>query len=88
MEIIYGMIDIFGMAICFWCCVMALKGKASKNQRNLLMAYICGFIISVGNVIEYYANSFDEAITAVKLGYIGKCYIMIFILLFVAGFSN
>lgn len=88
MEIIYGMIDIFGMAICFWCCVMALKGKASNNQRNLLMAYICGFIISVGNVIEYYSDSFDEAITAVKLGYIGKCYIMIFILLFVAGFSK
>lgn len=88
MEIIYGMIDIFGMVICFWCCVMALKGKASNNQKNLLMAYICGFVISAGNLMEYYADSFDEAITAVKFGYIGKCYIMIFILLFVAGFSK
>lgn len=88
MDFIYGMIDMLGMAICFFCCVMTLKGEASKNQRNLMMAYICGFIISAGNVMEFYADSFDEAITAVKFGYIGKCYIMIFILLFVAGFSK
>lgn len=88
MDFIYGMIDMLGMAICFLCCVIALKGETSQNQKNLIMAYICGFIISVANVMEYYADSFDEAITAVKFGYIGKCYIMIFMLLFVAGFSK
>ena len=88
MEQIYGLIDMLGMAICFLCCVIAMQGEASKNQRNLVMVYICGFLVSAGNAMEFYATSFDEAITAVKFGYIGKAFIMLFILQFVEGFSK
>ena len=88
MELIYGMIDMLGMIICFFCCVSVLQEKASNNQKNLLMAYICGFLSAIANALEFYAYSEEMAITAVKIGYIGKAFIMIFILLFVAGFSK
>lgn len=88
MDFFYGMINMVGMIICFFCCVSVLQEKASNNQKNLLMAYLCGFLSSVCNALEFYANSEDMAITAVKIGYIGKAFIMIFVLLFVAGFSR
>ena len=88
MEFVYGMIDMLGMAICFFCCVSVLQENASDNQKNLLMAYVCGFLSSIGNALEFYAHSEDMAITAVKIGFIGKSFITIFILLFVAGFSK
>ena len=88
MEFIYGMIDMLGMAICFLCCVSVLQENASNNQKNLLMAYLCGFLSAIGNALEFYAHSEDMAITAVKIGYVGKAFIMIFVLLFVAGFSK
>lgn len=88
MDFIYGMINMLGMVICFLCCVSVLQENASNNQKNLLMAYLCGFLSSIGNALEFYAHSEDIAITAVKIGYIGKAFIMIFVLLFVAGFSR
>ncbi len=88
MEFIYGVIDMLGMAICFLCCISVLQENASNNQKNLLMAYLCGFLSSIGNALEFYAHSEDMAITAVKIGYVGKAFIMIFVLLFVAGFSR
>lgn len=88
MEFIYGLIDMLGMVICFFCCVSVLQEKASNNQKNLLMAYVCGFLSSIGNALEFYAHSEDMALTAVKIGFIGKAFITIFILLFVAGFSK
>ena len=88
MEYIYGMIDMLGVIICFFCCVSVLQEKTSDNQKNLLMAYACGFLSSIANALEFYARSEEMAITAVKIGYVGKAFIMIFILLFVEGFSK
>ena len=88
MENIFGLIDLFGMAICFICCIVVIQEEASTNQKNLMMAYICGFLSTVANALEFYAHSEDGAITAVKVGYVGKCFIMIYILLFIAGFSR
>ena len=88
MENIFGLIDLLGMAICFICCIVVIQEEASTIQKNLMMAYICGFLSTVANALEFYAHSEDGAITAVKVGYVGKCFIMIYILLFIAGFSR
>ena len=75
MEYIYGMIDMLGVIICFFCCVSVLQEKTSDNQKNLLMAYACGFLSSIANALEFYARSEEMAITAVKIGYVGKAFI-------------
>ena len=88
MDFVYGLIDLVGVAICFICCVITMFGDASRNQKNLLMTYVSGLIIAVGNAMEYFAESYDVALTSVKFGYLGKAFLMIFILQFVAGFST
>ncbi|MBQ2257946.1 MAG: hypothetical protein II247_04620 [Lachnospiraceae bacterium] len=88
MSTFYKLFELIGMMISFSCCVIVLQGKSSKNQQNLLMTCLCGLIATVGNVLEVFSNSPEEAMVAIKVAYIGKCYIMTFGLLFVSGYSS
>ncbi|MDE7417710.1 MAG: response regulator [Lachnospiraceae bacterium] len=88
METIYKLFELFGMFISFVCCVEFLRVKSSDNQRNLMLTSLCGFIACVGNALEVYSTSPDEAMVAIKVAYIGKCYIMTFGLMFVSGYSS
>ena len=88
METFYKLFELFGMFISFVCCVEFLRVKSSDNQRNLMLTSLCGFIACVGNALEVYSTSPDEAMAAIKVAYIGKCYIMTFGLMFVSGYSS
>lgn len=88
MSTFYKLFELIGMMISFSCCLIILQGKSSKNQQNLLMTCLCGFIATVGNALEVFSNSPEEAMVAIKVAYIGKCYIMTFGLLFVSGYSS
>ena len=88
MGTFYKIFELIGMMISFACCVIVMRGKASKNQQNLLMTCLCGFIATVGNALEVLSGSPEEAMVAIKVAYIGKCYIMTFGLLFVSGYSS
>lgn len=88
METFYKLFELFGMFISFVCCVEFLRVKSSDNQRNLLLTSLCGFIACVGNALEVYSTSPEEAMVAIKVAYIGKCYIMTFGVLFVSGYSS
>lgn len=84
----YKIFELLGMMISFACCVIVMRGKVSRNQQNLLMTCLCGFIATVGNALEVFSGSPEEAMVAIKVAYIGKCYIMTFGLLFVSGYSS
>lgn len=88
METFYKLFELFGMFISFVCCVEFLRVNSSDNQRNLMLTSLCGFIACVGNALEVYATSPGEAMVAIKVAYIGKCYIMTFGLMFVSGYSS
>ena len=88
MSIGYKLFELLGMMISFVCCVIVMRGKASRNQQNLLMTCLCGFIATVGNALEVFSVSPEGAMVAIKVAYIGKCYIMTFGLLFVSGYSS
>lgn len=88
METFYKLFELFGMFISFVCCVEFLRVKSSDNQRNLMLTSLCGFIACVGNALEVYSCTPDEAMVAIKVAYIGKCYIMTFGLMFVSGYSS
>jgi len=88
METFYKLFELFGMFISFVCCVEFLRVKSSDNQRNLMLTSLCGFIACVGNALEVYSTSPEEAMVAIKVAYIGKCYIMTFGVLFVSGYSS
>lgn len=88
MSIGYKLFELLGMMISFVCCVIVMRGKVSRNQQNLLMTCLCGFIATVGNALEVFSVSPEGAMVAIKVAYIGKCYIMTFGLLFVSGYSS
>ena len=88
MELLFYVINMASMTICFYCCAVVLREKASENQKYLLMTFLCGFLITVGNKMEFRANSVDSAITAVKMAYIGKSFIMLYALQFGISFCR
>ena len=88
MGIFYKLFELLGMLISFICCVIVMQGKTSRNQQNLLLTCLCGFIATVGNALEVFSRSPEEAMVAIKVAYIGKCYIMTFGLMFVSGYSS
>lgn len=88
MELLFYVINMASMTICFYCCAVVLREKASENQKYLMMTFLCGFLITVGNMMEFRANSVDSAITAVKMAYIGKSFIMLYALQFGMSFCR
>jgi signal transduction histidine kinase/ActR/RegA family two-component response regulator len=88
MGTLYKLLEMIGMFISFICCVIIIKEKPSLNQRNLMLTCLCGFVATVGNMMEVSATSVDAAMAGIKVAYLGKCYIMTFGLLFVSGYSS
>lgn len=88
METLYRIFEISGMLISLACCAIVMRGKPSENQQKLLMTCIWGLTAAVGNVMEVFAASPEAAMVAIKVAYIGKCYIMTSGLMFVSGYSS
>lgn len=88
MECIYGIIDFSCVIICLIACGIVLFENESKNSKYLLMTFVCGFILSIGNLGEFLATDVSTAMICIKFAYIGKCFITMFALLFATGFSQ
>lgn len=81
-------INWFGMMACFAFCAVIVRHEASNVQKWLLLTFVCGFVTTVGNTLEYYATTQDIAMTAIKTAYIGKCYMLLFALMFAVEFTK
>ncbi len=88
MEMIYAIINMAGMYICFACCMIVAAQRPSYGQKYLMMTNVCAFIISVADALEFFAHSQGAAMVAVKMAYVGKMHIMLFALLFVTSFTQ
>lgn len=60
----------------------------SYYQKVLTMTATCSFLGLVGYLLELLADSLDEALVAVRVGYIGKCYAMVLFLLFIQKYCD
>ena len=88
MDLMYAIINMGGMYICFACCMIVAAQRPSYGQKYLLMTNICAFIISVADALEFFATTQEAALVACKMAYVGKMHIMLFGLLFVTGFTQ
>lgn len=88
MGTLYQIFEIAGMLVCFVCCVIVIKGRPSGIQQKLLMTCIWGLVATVGNVMEVFSTTPEAAMTAIKIAYIGKCYVVTFALVFVSSYSS
>ncbi len=87
-ETAYRIFEIASMFISLACCISVVSAKPSKNQQNLLLMCIFGLVATVGNTMEVFANAPEAAMVAIRIAYIGKCYIITFGLMFVSGYSG
>ena len=88
MDLMYAIINMCGMYICFACCMIVAAERPSYGQKYLLMTNVCAFIITVGDALEFFSKTQDAALVATKMAYVGKMHIMLFALLFVTGFTQ
>lgn len=88
MENVYRILDFAGVLISVVCCYSVLRENESKNQKYLLMTFICGLLITIGDMFEFTAKTPDAAMVGIKIAYIGKCFIMLFALQFATGFCR
>lgn len=88
METFYRIFQTAGMLISLACCVIVIKEKPSRIQQKLLMTCIWGLIATFGNFIEVFALSTDSAMIALKIAYIGKCYIVMSALMFASSYGG
>ena len=88
MDIFFGTLDILGVILATIFCVAMVLEKSSQNQKYLLLTFVCGLVVSVGDVLEFFATSMEAALVAVKVAYIGKAFIIIFAFLFSFGFNR
>lgn len=87
-ETAYRIFEIAGMLVSLACCISIASAKPSKNQQNLLLMCIFGLVATVGNTMEVFANAPEAAMVAIRIAYIGKCYIITFGLMFVSSYSG
>lgn len=88
METFYRIFEVIGMLVSLLCCVSVTMAKPSRIQQKLLITCILGLTATFGNVMEVFATSPEAAITAIKVAYIGKCYIVTSALIFVSSYSS
>ncbi len=88
METFYRVFEVVGMAISLFCCVSVIRAKPSRIQQKLLITCILGFTTTFGNVMEVFAVCPESALSAIKVAYIGKCYIVTAALLFVSSYGS
>ncbi|MBD5540142.1 MAG: response regulator [Lachnospiraceae bacterium] len=88
---IYTIINIFqiaGVLMGFLTLLFIARKKASETQKVLLIACGCAFVSVLAYTLEINAKSLEAMIMAIKFGYVGKCYIMLFFLMFMAYYCN
>ncbi len=88
MDWIWPLINWIGVIICFIFALYVMKREASNIQKYLMLSFVCGFTATVCNMVEMYAMSLPVALTAAKIAYMGKLYMVLFALVFAVEFAQ
>lgn len=81
-------IQFIGVIIGFANLIVVGVQKSSENQKILFIASACAFISIISYLFEIRAVELNEMILAVKFGYLGKCYVLLLIIMFVRNYCN
>ncbi len=88
MEWIWPAVNWLSVVICFVFAVYVMKREASNVQKYLMLTFVCGFAATVCNMVEMYADTVDVALTAAKIAYMGKLFMVLFALVFAVEFAQ
>ena len=76
------------LVICFVFAIYIMKKEASNIQKYLMLSYVCGFAAVVCNMVEMYADCIEIALTAAKIAYMGKLFMVLFAMVFAVEFEQ
>lgn len=81
-------IQLIGTLIGFADIIIIWFQKNSENQKILTYASFCTFISILAYLFEIRATNLEEMMLAVKFGYVGKCYVLLLMILFAKNYCN
>lgn len=85
---IINILQIAGVMMGFLTLLSIARKKASETQKVLLIACCCAFVSILAYTLEINAKSLEAMVMAIKFGYVGKCYVLLFFLMFMAYYCN
>ena len=77
-----------GTIISFISIYAVFTKRASENQKTLLMVSICTFLGLFGYLMELSADNLEGLLVGIKVGYLGKCFALLFFLILVQEVSR
>lgn len=81
-------IHVVGVAVGFITLALVCQQKSSENQKVMMIASFCGLISIIGYLFEIQAREVNEMLVSIQFGYIGKCYILIMMIIFARNYCN
>lgn len=88
MYVMINIIQSVGIVVGFLALVVVAIQKPSENQKILVIACSCAFMSILAYTLEINAKSLDAMIMALKFGYVGKCYVLLFFLMFMTTYCK
>lgn len=88
MYAIINSIQIVGIIVGFLTIIVVARQKASENQKVLLLACCCAFLSILSYTMEINSTSLEAMTVALKFGYLGKCYVLLFFFMFMAAYCR
>lgn len=88
MYAMINIIQIVGVIVGFLTIIVVARQKASENQKVLLLACCCAFLSILAYTMEINSTSLEAMLVALKFGYLGKCYVLLFFFMFMAAYCR
>lgn len=81
-------VQLVGVIVGFLTVVLVAKQRASENQKVLFISTFCAALSMVAYFFEISSDNYREALLAIKFGYIGKCFVLVCLLMFITSYCH
>ncbi len=81
-------VQLIGAIVGFLAVIVVAKQRASENQKVLFISTFCAALSMVAYFFEIASDNYREALLAIKFGYIGKCFALVCLLVFITGYCH
>ncbi len=81
-------IQIIGFFLSLWTVSLLLRGNSTHAQKLMLMFMITVLIQNAGCFLELISSELNEAISAVKIEYMGGCFVALFFMMYIRHYCQ
>ena len=81
-------VQIIAVIVCMMCTLLLFFQRETKLTKLMLVTVICGLMQNFGYLFEMTAKNLEEAMTAIKIEYIGGSFVALMLTLFIFTYSE